>query len=117
MVSTEPQLPGLPMAYHPPYAAKEHLRCYGNGDNRFRTWRCAQPSALKVGDILPTGDRVLSAPRQGFNGGVFIHLTGGVDGHWIEVPSRIPIALLRSDDEEAMALHFRAERDLWHLSS
>ncbi len=87
------------------YGFKEHLIEYGNGANRLRTKRFSQPSALREGDILATGDRVLSKPQQGVNGGIKIHLTGGFDGHWIEVPSRIPLALLTKEDG--------APRELW----
>jgi hypothetical protein len=74
----------------------------GSGQNRLRTARLAQPHALKQGDILATGDRLLSAPREGGNGEVLLHFAGGGnDGCWIAVPSRIPIALL-SEEERAM---------------
>lgn len=66
--------------------------------------RFAQPRALKLGDILATGDRVLAAPRDGGNGIILLHLSGGIDGHWVGVPARIPIALLVDDDEESAAL-------------
>ena len=51
------------------------------------------PRALRTGDQLVCGDYVLAEPEQGFNGSVRIKLTGGWDGHWIEVPSRLPIAI------------------------
>ncbi len=89
----EKKLPGLPLYHHEPYGFAKHLSEYGNGINRLRTPRLAQPRALKVGDILATGDKVLSAPREGGNGLILIHLTGGTDGHWIGVPARVPIAL------------------------
>ncbi len=60
--------------------------------------RFAQPATLVPGDILANGDRVLSEPREGGNGSVLIHLTGGYHGHWVGVPARIPIALLHPDD-------------------
>ncbi len=65
----------------------------GNGDNYLRTAQLAQPSALRKGDILATGCEVLSEPREGGNGSVLIHITGGFNGAWIDVASRIPIAL------------------------
>lgn len=93
------ELPGLPMQHwRKPYGLQEHLREYGNGDNLLRTDRLAQPKALKPGDILATGDEVLSEPREGGNGSVLVHLTGGLDGHWIGVPGRLPIALLTPED-------------------
>jgi len=81
------------------YGFTEHLRRYGNGDNLLRTPHVAQPQALKVGDVLATGDRVLSPPRSGYNGSVLIHLTGGLKGHWIKVAARIPLALLAEGDD------------------
>ena len=82
-----------------PYGLREHPNHYGLGDNMLRTERLAQPCALNVGDILATGDKVLSPPREGGNGSVLLHLTGGFDGHWVGVPARIPIALLTADDD------------------
>lgn len=93
------ELPGTRLYnYGPPYGFEGHIRNRGNGTNRLRTDRLAQPGALQVGDILATGDKVLSSPREGGNGSVLIHLTGGFDGHWIGVPARIPIALLTKED-------------------
>jgi hypothetical protein len=78
---------------------EEYFHIRGSGQNRLRTTHLAQPGALKVGDILATGDRVLSEPREGGNGAVLLHLTGGFDGRWISVPSRIPISLLTKEDK------------------
>jgi hypothetical protein len=86
------------------YGFEEHLLRYGTGENMLRTSRLAQPRALKVGDVLATGDRILSPPREGGNGSVMIHLSGGINGHLIEVPARIPIALLTKDDNAPKAL-------------
>ena len=80
--------------------------------NRLRTSRLAQPGALEVGDILATGDVVLSTPREGGNGSVMIHLTGGLDGHWISVPARIPIALLTKEDNAPEALWAESKKQL-----
>ncbi len=91
--------------YVPSYGFEEHLRKLGNGANRLRTMRLAQPRALRVGDILATGCKVLSPPRDGGNGSVLIHVTGGSDGHWVGVPARIPIALLTQEDN--------APEELW----
>jgi len=74
-----------------------YINRHGSGNNKLRTPRVVQPGALRVGDILANGDKVLSLPREGSNGSVWIHLTGGFDGAWIDVPARIPIALI--DDE------------------
>lgn len=49
--------------------------------------------ALREADELMTGDKVLSPSREGGNGSVLVHLTGGHDGHWVSMPSRIPVAL------------------------
>jgi hypothetical protein len=85
--------------YGPSLGFKEFLHNRGSGHNRLRTPRLSQPGALKVGDVLATGDSVLSEPREGGNGAVLIHLTGGWHGHWISVPARIPIALLTDEDQ------------------
>jgi len=105
----EKRLPGLPLYNHKSYGFEEHVREYGHGTNRLRTSRLAQPGALKIGDVLATGDQVLSAPREGGNGSVLIHLTGGTDGHWIGVPARIPVALLTKDDDAPPALWGKTE--------
>jgi len=75
-----------------PYAAHAY-RKRGSGDNRVRFLFACDPSALCVGDQLVSGDYVLANSEEGHNGGVRIKLTGGLSGHWIEVPSRIPIAI------------------------
>ncbi len=78
---------------------QEYLqRGNGNDGNWVRTECSAQPGALRVGDILETGELVLSEPREGGNGRVLIHLEGGLRGTWIAVPARIPIALRQSFD-------------------
>lgn len=88
------ELPGIQLQQDcAPYGLEEHVRRYGGGDNMLRTETLAQPAALKVGDKLATGDKVLSKPREAGNGGVWLHLEGGIEGHWISVPRRIPIAL------------------------
>lgn len=93
------ELPGLKLRrWSAPYGFEEHVRRYGSGDNMLRTTRLAQPCALRVGDILATGDRVLAPPREGGNGSVLLRLTGGFNGHWVGVPARIPIALLTGED-------------------
>lgn len=108
-VVSRKELPGLPLFCYEPYGFEEHIHNFGTGVNRLRTARLAQPGALKVGDILATGDRVLSAPREGGNGSVLIHLTGGYEGHWMGVPARIPIALLTKED--------RAPKAVWKLDA
>jgi hypothetical protein len=96
--------PGSPLYPCYPYDLEEHRRQYGNGTNAMRSEHCAQPGTLQVGDELITGDRVLSPPREGGNGSVLVHLTGGTEGHWISLPSRIPVALksIQSSHNEAV---------------
>lgn len=98
------KLPGTQFAKGTSYGFEEFVRRYGSGHNMLRTTRVVQPRALRVGDILATGDRVLSLPREGGNGSVLIHLTGGVNGHWIGVPARIPVALLTEEDNAPKAV-------------
>jgi hypothetical protein len=99
------KLPGLrSYANDGSYGFEEHVKRYGSGDNMLRTERLAQPRALKEGDVLATGDHVLSSPRVGGNGTVFVHLSGGTDGHWIGLPARIPVALLTKEDGAPDAL-------------
>ncbi len=81
------------------YGFDEHVHRYGNGDNKLRTKRLAQPRALTIGDILATGDKVLSQPEEGSDGLVILHLYNSVFGKCrIMVPSRVPIALLTEED-------------------
>ncbi len=82
-----------------PVSFEEFIKERNSAGRRLRTDRLAQPGALKEGDILATGDRVLFEPREGGNGSVLLKLTGGFHGHWISVPDRIPIALLKSGDK------------------
>ena len=84
--------------YGPPMDIAKFARTKGGGICRLRTSRLAQPGALKEGDVLATGCRLLHEPREGGNGNVLLHLTGGTYGHWIEVPARIPVALLTEED-------------------
>ena len=91
---------GSPLyGYGQTYGFDEYAHEKGNGQNFLRTDRLSQPKALKIGDVLATGCKVLSEPREGGNGDVLIHLTGGFSGHWTSVPSRIPIALLTGEDK------------------
>jgi hypothetical protein len=81
----------------PAYGLDEWERKKGSGDNRLRTGWAAQPRALQVGDVLATGDEILAEPAEAGSGRVTITLAGGRDGHKIEVPSRIPIALAEGE--------------------
>lgn len=77
----------------------QYAKSKGNGANMLRTVRLSQPKALRPGDVLASGCRVLEYPREGGNGTVLIKLTGGHRGSWIGVPGRIPIALLTQEDD------------------
>jgi hypothetical protein len=85
---------GMPLYKHYPesYGLDEFERYEGCGINRLRTPLFAQPGALKKGDVLVTGEQVISDPREGGNGAVLIHLSGGEHGTWLSLPARIPIA-------------------------
>ncbi len=85
---------GTALSNTSPIDYKTFIYDRGSGNNRLRTHYFSQPRVLKKGDVLSTGDRLLSPPREGGNGSVLLHLTGGIDGHWISIPARLPIALL-----------------------
>lgn len=89
---------GLDLCSCKPMDFDEFIERRGSGENRLRAERFSQPGALKEGDVLANGDRLLSPPREGGNGSVLLHLPGGYFGHWIGVPARIPIALLTRED-------------------
>lgn len=77
--------------YEKPCGLEEYLERYqGNGSNRLRENHVCQPRVIRAGDVLATGETVVEAPRQGWNSSVLIRLdrTG-----WVEVASRLPIAL------------------------
>lgn len=80
--------------HHAPYGLKEWDIKRDSGDNFLRTAYAAQPRALKEGDILLTGERVLCPPRDGGNGRVLVKVSGGVRGTWMDLPSGTPISLL-----------------------
>jgi len=86
------------------YGYEEYLKQKGNGSNLLRTDSVAQPRALRRGDVLSNGDRVLATPREGYNGSVWVLLSGGFHGHWIPLPARIPVALLTKTNEAPDAL-------------
>lgn len=93
------ELPGIRLSKPPqPYGFDEHAAQYGSGVCALRTARLAQPLVLQKGDILATGEKVLSPPRLGGNGTVFIQLSGGTKSHWVALPARIPVALLTDSD-------------------
>jgi hypothetical protein len=78
------------------YGFIKHLEYHGSGRNLLRTERIVQPRALLPGDILATGEKVLSAPRTGYNSIVLVHLSG-IPGkyteRWTELAARLPLAL------------------------
>ncbi len=80
------------------YHFDKYFQQKSNGSNGLRTERVAQPRALRKGDILSNGDRVLATPREGYNGTVWVLLSGGYHGHWIGIAARLPIALLTETD-------------------
>jgi len=76
---------------------KDWVKERGNGKNLLRDcvdFRYSQPRALEIGDILITGEIVISEPREGGNGAVLVHLSGGKRGTWLSFPARIAIALI-----------------------
>lgn len=86
--------PGWPDGEHvQTYGMEQHRIRYGNGEDLLRTPTVAQPRALRVGDILATGDRVLSPLRRGYNSSVLVHLGNDRGGAWISMAARLPIAL------------------------
>lgn len=84
---------GAPLAPELTYGLAEWQRRRGSGENYLRTERFAQPAALQVGDILVTGERVISPPRRGYNSEILVHLSGGAGGTWLGFASRIALAL------------------------
>lgn len=71
-----------------PYGLEKHCTSHGYIGNLLRTDLGAQVNALKPGDILATNEKVLSNPREGGNGTVWIH----INGRFVGIPSRIPVA-------------------------
>jgi hypothetical protein len=85
----------------PTYGYDQYLDFRGSGHNRLRTKGLCQPYALEVGDVLATGERILSPSRCGFNGTALIHFSSHQhNGIWMGVPSRIALALLPEDAPE-----------------
>ena len=114
----EQYYPGPPLYhYGTQYGFERHLQEYGNGTNCLRTERLAQPTALKPGDILATGIKVIFAPTQGYNSIPLLLTEEGWPNHWIGVASRIPIALQTAEDRNVIYHHgvteLRTER--WAL--
>ena len=55
-----------------------------------RTKTFSQPRAIKLRDVLSTGEVVTAAPRLGFNGSILIQLD---ESGWVELTPWLPIAL------------------------
>lgn len=91
---------GKPLYYIQQYDLKSWINNRGNGGNRLRNERYSQPGALEVGDILITGERVISPPREGGNGAVLVHLSGRKDGVWLSFSSRTALALIGCHNEQ-----------------
>lgn len=82
-----------------PFNLEDWVNKRGSGDNNLRNRCYSQPSVLEVGDVLITGERVISPPREGGNGAVLVHLSGCKMGTWLSFPSRIALALISCHDE------------------
>ncbi|MEI7750315.1 MAG: hypothetical protein WCJ25_04935 [Candidatus Moraniibacteriota bacterium] len=87
------ETPGWEDAF--PYARPCRLKRYlewqkGSGSNGLRDTFVSQPEVVRTGDVLASGETVIEPPRRGWNSSVLIRLdrTG-----WVEVASRLPLAL------------------------
>lgn len=88
------ETPGQKLFAGKSYGFEEILTHLKKGDNRLRTERLAQPSALRKGDILASRENITSSPRKDKEGNIFIKISKGLeDGNWIKLPPSIPIAL------------------------
>lgn len=86
---------GFPLfGYGKSFTPREYAERRGTGENFLRTTRFAQSRALKVGDVLATGERIISTPREGGNGSVLVHLSSHQpQGLWFSFPARTALAL------------------------
>lgn len=77
---------------HPkPYGLDAYMNIHkGNGSNMLKTPSAAQPRALRKGDRLASGETVTEKIRMGYNSSVLVHLS---KSGWVELASRLPIAL------------------------
>lgn len=66
--------------------------------SRVRTKQYAHVGALVPDDRLINGDRVLSPPREGGNGAVLLHLSGGAKGYWFSYPAKTILTLAGCHD-------------------
>ena len=72
------------------------LEEHGNGSNRLRTKFVAQPHTLRQGDFLATGTRIIAGQRLGVNSSILLKLS---KFGWVELASRLPIALSGSKNK------------------
>lgn len=83
------------------HGIEEWQKNRGSGQNLLlRTDCCAQPRALRIGDVLVTGETVLKEPRQGENDQVLVCISDGdKEDHveWLSFPSRTALALAPQD--------------------
>ena len=68
------------------------------GIHRLRNHRYSQPAVLQVGDLLVTGQWVLSVPVRMKNGDYAFFISDGKSNLRVVVSERLPIALLTSAD-------------------
>jgi hypothetical protein len=87
------ETPGWPLEeeFHKSHGLKECLQRSGDGSNMLRISDIAQPRALKLDDVLASGEKVVKPLRSGYNSSCLACLdrTG-----WVEIAPRFPIALL-----------------------
>jgi len=75
--------------YVKPCCLENHGRI-GDWSNGLRDAFVSQPSVVRKGDVLASGETIVEAPRRGHNSSVLIHLN---ETGWVEVASRLPLAL------------------------
>ncbi|MDA3815670.1 MAG: hypothetical protein PF549_04895 [Patescibacteria group bacterium] len=78
------------------YSLEEYLSAHkGSGGNRVREVSFVHSEVLRTGDKIATGEDVVENPRRGYNSSVLIHLD---KSGWVELASRLPIALGGNDN-------------------
>lgn len=93
-MKSKERAPGRELPPGKTYGFEDILAHFERGENRLRTKRLAQPSALIKGDSFVTGENVVSSPRKHKRGDIFVQISKGFEsGYWIKLPSSIPIAL------------------------
>lgn len=84
----------------PTYGMTEFLKNHSNGasPNMLRTAYCVQPKALRKGDMLATGSKIVEAPRTGKIGRILVCIEHkDMAPYWFELPEFIPIALASAE--------------------